>query len=891
MHGSLLPSSPPLILLDLNGYIFRAWHALPPLSTRSGIPTQVVYGVAQMLLKLLREYPRSPMGAVMDAPGKTWREERFPEYKAHRPPAPEGLVQQIPIALELVEALGVPVLTLPGYEADDLIAALARKSAREGREVLIVSGDKDLLQLVGEAIKVFDPMRELLYTPKEVREKWGVPPARLPELLALSGDAVDGIPGVPGIGKKRALEILGSAPTLADLLADPQRIPAAYRKRVLAARERIEEGLRLITLPQPEELPLLPELPLAPPQPDWEKVRSLLKNLEFHSLLKRLPEGKEERRFLEERNIRIVTDLAEVAGLFEAEELAFDTETTSLDPHAARLVGLSIARHSQEAFYIPLQHREGGNASYAEFLPLLKAYAEDERRRKIGHNLKYDLKILKSLGIELRGIAGDTMIASYLLDPDAPEGHGLNAVAYRILQHRMITYEEVARGGDFTGVGIAEAARYSGEDALVTLRLHELLTPRLKAEGLYSLYQEIELPLIPVLAHMEWWGIRVNEEKLRALKEELTSRMAQLEQEIYEIVGHPFNLQSPRQVEAVLFDELKLSVRGMRRTKTGARTTRAEVLERLKDSHPVVAKILEHRSYAKIVQTYLEALLRFLSPVTGRIHPQFHQAVAATGRLSSSDPNLQNIPAREEWGERLRDAFEAEPGYLFLGADYSQLELRVLAHLAEEPVLMEAFQKGEDLHSATARELFHVEEVTPELRQRGKTLNFGMVYGMGAQRVAQELSIPLKEAEAVLERTFARYPRVRLYQEAMIRHALEHGYVTTLMGRKRWIPAIHSQDPRERSQAERIAINTPVQGSAADLMKLGMIRIYRILKERFPRVRLLLQVHDELLFEVPEEELPQVEPLVKEMLEQVYPLKVPLKVHLGVGETWQKAHG
>lgn len=884
---------PPVILLDLFGYIFRAWHALPPFSTREGIPTQVIYGVAQMLLKLKGEYPQSPIYAITEPPGKTWREEEFPEYKAHRPPPPPELLSQIPMTFKLISALGIPILSHPPLEADDLIALYARKLETEGKEVLVVSSDKDLLQLASPKIRILEPVKGEIYTPEKVIEKWGVPPQLLPDLLALVGDPVDGIPGIKGIGKMRAQKILQKGTPLSYLLDHPEEISEPYRKILLDEKESIRRGIRLITLPGPGTLTDLPPLPLTLPTPRWEEVEELFEKLEFYTLLRRLPTEKKARETssLAEK-VRIITDLSEIERFLHKEFLAFDTETTSLDITRLELVGISLAPSAEEAIYIPIGHKKGMNVE-GGFFSLLKAWAEDPEKKKIGHNLKYDIHVLRRYGIELKGIAGDTMILSYLLDPDASTGHGLDALAERLIKHRPIRYEDLVKSGDFSDLPVESASIYSGEDVLLTQRVFEILIPRLKEEGLYDLYEKVELPLIPVLASMEWWGIRVNPEKLHTLRAEVWERMERIAEEIFGLIGHPFNLQSPRQIEAVLFDELKLNERGIRRTKTGVRTTSADVLEKLRSAHPVVEKILEHRTLSKLLRTYIDSLLTSISPVTNRIHPQFHQAVAATGRLTSQDPNLQNIPIRDPLGVKLRSAFEPEPGFLFVGADYSQLELRIMAHLSGDPALLSAFKQGEDLHRKTASELFHVpmEAVTPELRRQAKTINFGLIYGMGPPRLAEELNVSLTEAEEILRRYFSRYPGVRRYQEEMVRTAEKLGYVTTILHRKRWIPGIRSQNRRERAQAERIATNTPIQGSAADLMKLAMIKLDRLLKERSPRSRILLQVHDELLLEVPEAEVEGLLPSIEECLTGVYPLSIPLTLHLGVGRNWREAHG
>jgi DNA polymerase-1 len=875
---------PGILLLDLSGYIFRAFFALPPLTTKSGEPTQVIYGVTQMLLKLRDMYPSTSILSVGDHPAPTFRETLFPSYKEHRPPAPEELKKQIPPLKELVKKMGIPHIEKEGYEADDLLSVLAH-TYKEKTVVYIVTGDKDLLQLVGERVYAYDPLKEELYDKSKVERKWGFPPERIPELLALMGDPVDGIPGVPGIGEKRAREIL-SRGSLPYLLEHPEEVPEKYREKWIRHKEQIALGYTLATLPRTIEGFLPPPIP-PPPSPNWEELREFFQRWEFFSLLKRIP--KTDDQTLTEK-IQVETlSTEDFIELLSSPFLFIDLETTSLDPLSGEIISIGMARENGNPFYYKFPElRE----EQFRVLKALKEWLEDPHRKKGGHNLKFEYQIFLHYGIEMKGIEEDSMLLSYLLDPDSPSGHSLKHLSERYLGIPMKTYGEVTGGKELLRLPEESQKKYVGGDVVATRSLIQFLKPKVKEENLQEVYSKVEIPLIPVIAEMEYRGILVEKETLLLLKENFQKEMKETEEEIYHLAGHPFNLQSPRQVEKVLYDELKLQPLGFKKTKTGIRSTEGEVLEAMKEQHPVVEKILRYRTFYKLIHTYLDALLSAIHSKTRRIHPQFHQAVTATGRLSSSNPNLQNIPAKEEWGRKIRSAFIPEKGMVFLGLDYSQLDLRVLAHLSEDPDLVRFFQEGKDLHTQTAMELFHkkAEEVTPEIRRMAKTINFGLIYGMGEKRLAQELKITQKEAEEILTRYFSRFPGVKEYQEKVIRSAEELGYVTTLSGRKRWIPGIRSGDTRIRSQGIRMAINTPVQGSSADLMKMGMISVFQYLKTKSRKSALLLQVHDAILLEVPEEEGETLLNEIRTILEEVYPLKVPLVVDGKLGYTWKDVH-
>ena len=890
-----------ILLLDLSGYIFRAYHAIAPLTTSKGFPTNAIFGVTNMLEKLLGQYPDANIVAVKDAPGPSWRNAVYPAYKANRPPAPEDLKQQFEKISAMVEALGLPSVMLEGHEADDLIAGLAIYYSGQGKRVAMLSADKDLLQLIEPNIVMWDPMRNTLYDRERTLEKWGVPPERIPDLFALMGDSSDNVPGVPGIGPKRGSELIAQYGDLDQLLANLESLPKQkWAQNLRAHVEDARLSYRLVRLPR--ELPAeISAENLQRRRPNPSALRPLFLELEFHSQFERLShlfdesttaaEPKPSASKLQDSKFVTILADADLQQRLTTSPLAFDTETTSLQPRRAQLVGFSGAAAVGEGWYVPLAHKAGPNAHADIVLPMLRAWAEDPKFEKWGQNLKYDTAVLKTAGIELRGIGGDSMLASYLLNPDG-RSHGLDALAERELGHQTIKFSDVADMGDFRLTDVAAATAYAAEDAVVAQALCERLHQRLRDESLWDVYTTIELPLVPVLASMEWWGIRVDAAILADLKVELQDRITKIEAELMRTFKRAINLQSPKQIGEMLFDELKLPTKGVRKTKTGAWSTDVEVLENLQDEHPVVRDILEHRSLSKLLQTYVVALTEAILPETGRIHPSFQQAVAATGRLSCNDPNLQNIPIRDHWGHRIRSAFVPADGFSFIGADYSQIELRILAHVTGDPGLCGAFARGEDIHARTAAEMLEVDlaAVTPEHRRIAKTINFGLMYGMGAQRLAKSVGIGQAEAKSYIERYFARFSSVRDYKEKTIALAREQGYVATMFGRKRWVPDITGDNKQLQLSAERIAINAPIQGAAADIMKLAMIAVHHALNRDCPEARILLQVHDELLIEAPTSQAAGVQRVVIDCMQAAANLAVPLLVESAIGATWDSAH-
>lgn len=891
----------PFILVDLMGYVFRAYHALPPLTAPDGSPSHALYGLANMLVRLLENQPEARIVAVKDAPGPSWRHDIYPAYKANRPPAPEDLVAQLTHLDELLTALGLPIVEQAGHEADDLIAELALAAHAEGTPVVIASSDKDLMQLVRPGVEAWDPMRDRRYDAAEVERKWGVSPERIPDLFGLMGDSSDNVPGVRGIGPKRANQLLAEYGTLDGILAALDELPdQAWARNLRDGVEDARISRRLVELPGTRPAGIH-TADLQRGAIDFDALRAYCLRFGFQSLAARLPAlaermGSEndaaaaQGDLLSQARLDLLEDPADLAAWLGDGPLGFDTETTSLQPRQATIVGFSLAREGH-AVYIPLAHREGHNVDLERIRPALAAWAGDPEQKKWGQHLKYDAQILRGAGMELRGVAGDAMLASQLLRPDG-RGHGLDALAARELGHSTISFSEAAPTGDFRDVRPADAARYAGEDALVARALCVRLHDRLREQGLWEVYERIEMPLVTVLADMEWWGIAVDRERLQALRQELRTRLAGLEAAILRRIEQPINLQSPKQVGELLFDRLGLPSQGVRRTKTGAWSTDAEVLERLRDAHPVVGEILEHRGLSKLLQTYADALLEAVLPETGRIHPSFHQLGAATGRLSCSDPNLQNIPVRDEWGRRFRQCFVPAEGMVFVGADYSQIELRILAHLAGDEALVEAFRQGDDIHARTAADLFDVgiEAVQPEQRRAAKTINFGLIYGMGAQRLGQSLEIPTKEAAAWIEKYFERYPGVARFRDSTVAQARERGFVETMFGRRRHLPGPGEGGRRDPSAIERIAMNTPIQGAAADLIKLAMIELHRRLAAEIPGARLILQVHDELLVEAPAADGEQVRALLTEAMTGVATLDVPLQADAGVGASWDEVH-
>ncbi|APG24310.1 DNA polymerase I [Syntrophotalea acetylenica] len=884
-----------IYLIDGSSYIYRAYYAIRQLSNSRGMATNAVFGFTNMLLKVVREERPDHLAVVFDAKGPSFRKDIYPQYKANRSAMPEDLQSQIPLIKQVVRAFKMPALELAGYEADDIIATLARRFAERGMEVTVVTGDKDLMQIVNEQVRLLDTMKDQVTGLAEVAQRFGGAPDKVVEVQSLAGDSSDNVPGVPGIGEKTARDLILQFGTLENLLANIDQVSGKKRQenlRQFADQARLSR--QLVTLV--DDLPLAVDYDnFSLDEPDREALTALFKELEFHKLLQEFSSderasGEKYRAVLSGAQLDALVD-----SLKKAARFAFDTETTSLDAVRADLVGLSFAIRPGEGWYIPLGHRYPGAPEQLDrdlVLEKLRPLLADPQLAKVAQNAKYDMLALRRAGVEVAGLSCDTMVASYLATP-AAKSHGLDTLAADLLGYRTISYAEVTGTGKnrigFAEVAVEKATVYATEDADITLRLADKLEPLLLETHQDALFREVELPLVTVLADMEWQGVRIDAGFLKGLSADMEVRLADLEQEIHQMAGRAFNVSSPRQLGEVLFEELKLP-RG-KKTKTGW-STDVEVLSQLAEEHAIAARVLDFRSLAKLKNTYCDALPRLIHPETGRIHTSFNQAVTATGRLSSSDPNLQNIPIRTEEGRRIREAFVPAEGNVLLAADYSQVELRILAHMADEPALKESFARGEDIHSRTASEIFGVflEMVTPEMRRQAKTINFGVLYGMSAFGLAKALGIGRAEAQTYIDNYFSRYPKVLEFMEAKKSEAREKLYVTTLLGRRCAVPEITSKNGVMRGYAERNAINYPIQGSAADIIKVAMVRIFRELQQQRLQARMVLQVHDELIFDVPTAEQAAMEKLVRREMEQAASLDVPLLVDLGVGRSWSEAH-
>jgi DNA polymerase-1 len=884
-----------IYLIDGSSYIYRAYFAIRQLSNSKGVATNAVFGFTNMLLKVMREENPDHLAVIFDAKGPSFRKEIYPEYKANRSAMPEDLRPQIPLIKEVVRAFNMPALELAGYEADDIIATLARRFAGRGMAVTVVTGDKDLMQIVGEQVRLLDTMKDRATGLSEVAARFGGTPDKVVEVQALAGDSSDNVPGVPGIGEKTARELIAKFGTLENLLDNIDQVSGKKRQenlRQYGEQARLSKQLvRLV-----DDLPLEVDYDnFAISEPNREALTDLFKKLEFHKLLQEFSsderaDGQNYRAVLTETQLDELVEALKKAGRF-----AFDTETTSLEAVRADLVGISFATQPKDGWYIPLGHRYLGAPDQLDrslVLEKLRPLLADPQLAKIAQNAKYDMLVLRRAGVEVAGLGCDTMLASYLANPGA-KSHGLDSLASELLGYRTISYAEMTGKGKnrigFEEVAVEKAVVYATEDADITLRLADKLEPLLVEKEQERLFREVELPLVTVLTDMEWHGVRIDANFLRDLSADMKTRLAALEEEIHDLAGRSFNVASPKQLGEVLFEHLKLP-RG-KKTKTGW-STDVEVLTSLAEDHEIAARVLDFRSIAKLKSTYCDALPKLIHPDTGRIHTSFNQAVTATGRLSSSDPNLQNIPIRTEEGRRIREAFVPAEGSVLLAADYSQVELRILAHMADEPALKESFARGEDIHARTASEIFGVflDMVTPEMRRQAKTINFGVLYGMSAFGLAKSLGIGRKEAQIYIDNYFARYPKVLEFMEAKKAEARDNLYVTTLMERRCAVPEIVSKNKAVRGYAERNAINYPIQGSAADIIKMAMVRIHEQLKVQKLSTRMVLQVHDELVFDVPITETEKVEALVRREMEQAFILDVPLLVDMGVGANWCEAH-
>ncbi|MDH3360176.1 MAG: DNA polymerase I [Desulfobulbaceae bacterium] len=886
----------PVYLIGGSAYIYRAYHAIAPLSNKDGLPTHAVFGFTNILLRLFKEKNPQRLAVAFDVKGGNFRHDLYPEYKANRPPMPDDLAVQIPYIKQVVAAYNIPCLEQQGVEADDILAAAAHRLTAEGIPVVIVSGDKDLLQLVSDSISFWDPMNNRFFDPAAVHKKYNVTPQQLLDFFALIGDSADNVPGVPGVGPKTAEKLINQFGNLEGLYENIESLPKNKLKEKLADnRELAFLSRKLIRLKTDLEVPANADAYLLP-EPDSEKLRELFTELNFTRLIK----NEVPAQTLDYGGFQAVRNQEQLAAcikaISDAPRLVIDTETNSLDTLTTDLVGISLCINPKEAYYLPLGHRNDEGELRNEqldkdtALAALRPLLEDENTAKIGHNLKFDYHVLLSHGVTLRGPFYDSMIASYLLDPSR-RTHKLDDLCEMILSRRLTSFAEVTNGDkrpdSFVYVDPQAAADYSCEDVHGALLLWDNFAPQLKEQNLWELYTDLEMKLVPILAGMERKGILIDPRILAEMSKEFEEKIADLETDIYRMAGREFNVNSPRQLGEILFDELGLP--HGRKTKTGY-STDAKVLEKLAAQHELPATVIYHRTISKLKSTYVDKLATLIHPQTGRIHTSFNQTVTATGRLSSSNPNLQNIPIRTDEGQRIRQAFIAAPGHKFLAADYSQIDLRVLAHYSQDPALLEAFRNNEDVHLRTAAEIFRINSafVTPPMRRVAKTINFGIVYGMSAFGLASQLNIGRKEAATFIERYFELYGGVKKFMEEIVAIAHQEGFVTTLLHRRRPLPEISSSNKTQREFAERTAINTPIQGTAADIIKLAMINTEHALTESNLSARILLQIHDELVLEVPEDELAETEVLVKKAMESVMDLDVPLLVNITIGDNLGK---
>lgn len=922
----------PLILIDGSSYLYRAFHAYPETMSNGEIPTNAVYGVVNMLRSMMRQFASDRIAVVFDAKGKTFRDDMYPEYKANRPPMPDDLRCQIEPLHSVIRAMGLPLICVPGVEADDVIGTLAHEASKAGMPVLISTGDKDMAQLVDDNVTLINTMTNVVMDREGVVEKFGIPPELIIDYLALMGDKVDNIPGVPGVGDKTATALLqgiGGIKDLYDRLDDIA--PLGFRgsktmaKKLTENKENALLSYDLATIKLDVELDCTHDS-LVKEKPNVDELTKLYGQLTFKSWLNELLEGgtgevqavesaakrtsgNDDAPAMDTSAVKIdrsqyETILTEesfnawLEKLKSAEVIAFDTETDSLDYMVANLIGLSFATEEGVAAYLPVAHDYMGapeQLDRAWVLEQLKPLLEDENVLKVGQNLKYDASVVARYGIELKGIKYDTMLASYVYNSVGGK-HDMDSLALRFLQHSCISFEQIAGKGKsqltFNQIEMDQASPYAAEDADVTLRLHQRINAELeKNDALNRVYQEIEVPLVPVLSRIERTGVLIDDMLLGAQSQEIAARLDELEQKAFEIAGEEFNLSSPKQLQAIFFEKMGLPV--LKKTPSGAPSTNEEVLQELALDYPLPKLILEYRGLAKLKSTYTDKLPKMINPETGRVHTSYHQAVTATGRLSSTDPNLQNIPIRNEEGRRIRQAFVAPHGWKILAVDYSQIELRIMAHLSGDKALLEAFQQGKDIHAATAAEIIGVdiEQVTSEQRRRAKAVNFGLIYGMSAFGLSKQLGIPRGEAQQYMDTYFERYPGVMQYMEDTRALATEKGYVETIYGRRLHLPEIKSRNGMRRKAAERAAINAPMQGTAADIIKKAMLLVDEwIQAEGEGKVKLLMQVHDELVFEVESSSLSEIESKIQKLMESAAELDVPLVAEAGHGENWDEAH-
>ncbi|ELJ8871861.1 TPA: DNA polymerase I [Vibrio parahaemolyticus] len=923
----------PLILIDGSSYLYRAFHAYPGTMSNGEIPTNAVYGVVNMLRSMMRQFASERIAVVFDAKGKTFRDEMYSEYKANRPPMPDDLRCQIEPLHNVIRAMGLPLICVPGVEADDVIGTLAYQASQQGMPVLISTGDKDMAQLVDDNITLINTMTNVVMDREGVVEKFGIPPELIIDYLALMGDKVDNIPGVPGVGDKTATALLQGIGGLTKLYENLDDIAAlgfrgskTMAKKLVDNKDNAMLSYELATIKLDVELEETPES-LLKAEPNKDELIKLYGQLTFKSWLNELLEGSSgtveavelagsaqassSSSHAEMETSAVTIDRSQYENILDeasfnawleklkaAELFAFDTETDSLDYMVANLVGLSFAIDEGIAAYVPVAHDYLDAPEQLDrdwVLEQLKPILEDDAQAKVGQNLKYDASVLARYGIEMKGIKYDTMLASYVYNSVGGK-HDMDSLALRFLQHSCISFEQIAGKGKnqltFNQIELEQASPYAAEDADVTLRLHNRLFANIEQdEKLKSVYEEIEMPLVPVLSRIERTGVLIDDMKLSAQSVEIAARLEELEQKAYEIAEQEFNMNSPKQLQAILFEKMGLPV--VKKTPSGTPSTNEEVLQELALDYPLPKLILEYRGLAKLKSTYTDKLPKMINPSTGRVHTSYHQAVTATGRLSSTDPNLQNIPIRNEEGRRIRQAFVAPAGYKILAVDYSQIELRIMAHLSGDQALLDAFRDGKDIHAATAAEIMGVsiDQVSSEQRRRAKAVNFGLIYGMSAFGLAKQLGIPRGEAQAYMDKYFERYPGVMQYMEDTRSAAADKGYVETIFGRRLHLPEIKSRNGMRRKAAERAAINAPMQGTAADIIKKAMLLVDQwIQEEGNGRVKLLMQVHDELVFEVEESSLSEIESKVQKLMESAAELKVPLVAEAGHGDNWDQAH-
>ena len=887
-----------IFLVDGSSYIHRAFHAIRNLSNARGFPTNAIFGFTQMVLKLLSDKNPEYMAIVFDAKGPTFRHDIYDLYKANRPPMPEDMVVQLPFIKQVVRHLGIAMLEEQGYEADDIIGTLARIAEEGGYQVVVVSGDKDFRQLISPATIMWDTMKDKVTDYESLKADYGFEPVKFVDVMGLSGDTADNIPGVPGVGEKTAVSLVQEYGSLEGVFEHLEEIKRKKLKENLSAsREAALLSQKLVTIDRHVPVTVgTDQLRLG--EPERDALADIFRELEFRDLWDRFSSRKKEIKTKYSLCLSLADLKTLVAEIKNRGLVSIDTETTGTDPMKADLVGVSFSMEEGHGVYLPVGHHYLGvpdQIPWSQAREILKGVLEDDRIRKVGQNIKYDACVLKRHGVSLAGITFDTMIASYVINPGLRQ-HNLDALAQHYLNHKMIAYQDVVGKGKkaclFSNVSLEKATEYACEDADMTLRLREVLARKIHDENSEALFRDLEMKLLPVLLDMEMTGIKIDSAQFETMSVAFGKEMKQVEEKIHEAAGIQFNVNSPQQLGEVLFERLKLPG-GRKTAKTKRFSTDVKVLETLAQSYGIAQLVLRYRSLAKLKSTYLDALVKMVNPDTGRIHTSFNQTVAATGRLSSSNPNLQNIPIRSDEGREIRKGFVAEKGNVLVAADYSQIELRVFAHYSEDAAFMAAFEKDEDIHTRTALEILGHDangDVTPEMRRIAKAINFGIIYGMGHKKMSEQLGIAAKDAKAYIDAYYDRYQGVKRFKEEAIEAAVKNGYVTTLYGRRRYLPDISHSNNRIRSEAERMAVNTPIQGTAADLIKQAMIRIHDRLKQDRFKSKMLLQVHDELVLEVPKDEVGELMAMVKEEMEGVYRLRVPLKVDIHEGRNWDEAH-